>query len=293
MTGGRKMAKKEVSNISGVLVKKEKEILDAWIKAQADLPAFQKGLITAKQLEEESSRFLKLLVKAVAGGNLEDITAPEYDEINKSLADLSTSRASIGFSPSETTNFILSLRQIFIRILQKEFDDRLDTLVNAGLVFADLLDKLAIVTFEAYVKGREEVIREQQKSMLELSTPVIQVWDEILILPLIGSVDSARAKQIMESLLESIVTTKSSMVIIDITGVPAVDTEVASRLLRTMQAARLMGAESILTGLSPQISQTIVHLGVDLSGFVTRASLRDGLELAFRKLKLKVTKAEG
>ncbi|RJQ29295.1 MAG: STAS domain-containing protein [Peptococcaceae bacterium] len=293
MTGGRKMAKKEALKVPEVLAKKEKEILDAWIKVQADLPASQKGLITTKQLEEESSRFLKLLIRATAGGNLEDITAPEYDEINKFLADLSASRAAMGFSPSETATFIFSLRQTFIRLLQKEIDDQLDTFINVGLMLADLLDKLGIVTFDAYVKGREEVIREQQKSMLELSTPVIQVWDEILVLPLIGSVDSARAKQIMESLLESIVATKSSMVIMDITGVPAVDTEVASRLLRTMQAARLMGAESILTGLSPQISQTIVHLGVDLSGFITRASLRDGLELAFRRLKLKVTKTEG
>ena len=129
--------------------------------------------------------------------------------------------------------------------------------------------------------------------MLELSTPVIQIWEEILVSPLIGTIDSARARQIMESLLEMIVATKSSIVIMDITGVPAVDTEVANRLLRTMQAAKLMGAESILTGIGPQISQTIVHLGVDLSGVITRASLRDGLDLAFRKLRFKVTRSEG
>jgi len=158
--------------------------------------------------------------------------------------------------------------------------------------FSMLMDKLGLITVETYVKAREDVIREQQKSLLEISTPVIQVWEEILVLPLIGTIDSARAKQIMENLLESIVATKSSIVIMDITGVPAVDTEVANRLLRTMQAAKLMGAECVLTGISPQISQTLVHIGVDLSGVTTRASLRDGLALAFRKLKLKVTKME-
>ncbi|MDO9586155.1 MAG: STAS domain-containing protein [Syntrophales bacterium] len=286
------MAKKEGSNVSELLAKKEREILDAWTKAQADVTALKKGLITEKQLREESARFLRILVEAVAGGNLEDITAPEYDEVNKFLANFSASRASMGFSPSETASYIFSLKQIIIRLLQEEFGDRLEIFVTTGLGFDALLDKLGLITFETYVKAREEVIREQQRSLMEVSTPVIQVWEEVLILPLIGTIDSARAKQIMENLLESIVTTKSSIVIMDITGVPAVDTEVANRLLTTMQAARLMGAECVLTGISPQISQTLVHIGVDLSGVTTRASLRDGLELAFRKLKVKVTKME-
>lgn len=286
------MAKKEALNISEVLAKKEREILDVWTKAQADVAALKKGLITEKQLREESAQFLRILVRAVAGGNLEDITAPEYDEVNKFLANLSASRGSMGFSPSETMIYIVSLKDTVLRILQEEFIDQPEALLKAAIDFFVILDKLGLITFETYVKGREDVIREQQKSLLEISTPVIQIWEEILVLPLIGTIDSARAKQIMENLLESIVTNKSSIVIMDITGVPAVDTEVANRLLRTMQAARLMGAECVLTGISPQISQTLVHLGVDLSGVITRASLRDGLELAFRKLKVKVTKVE-
>jgi len=286
------MAKKEGLNISELLAKKEREILDAWTKAQADITAFKKGLITEKQLREESARFLGILVRAVAGGNLEDITAPEYDEVNKFLANFSVSRASIGFSPSETATYIFSLKDTVLRFLQDEFGDQPAELSKAVIGFSMLMDKLGLITVETYVKAREDVIREQQKSLLEISTPVIQVWEEILVLPLIGTIDSARAKQIMENLLESIVATKSSIVIMDITGVPAVDTEVANRLLRTMQAAKLMGAECVLTGISPQISQTLVHIGVDLSGVTTRASLRDGLALAFRKLKLKVTKME-
>jgi len=266
--------------------------LDAWIKAQADVTALKKGLITEKQLREESARFLRILIKAVAGGNLEDITAPEYGEAIKYLTGLSASRAVQGFSPSETAIFIFSLKNTVFRFLQDEFEDRPAELNKVVIGFSMLMDKLGLITFETYVNGREEFIREQQRSLMELSTPVIQVWDEILILPLIGTIDSARAKQIMENLLESIVNTKSSIVIMDITGVPAVDAEMANRLLQSMQAAKLMGAECVLTGISPQISKTLVHLGVDLSSVITRASLRDGLDLAFKKLKVKVTKME-
>jgi len=285
--------KKKVLRISEVLVKKERAILDAWIKAQADVPALQKGLITEKQLKEDSAQFLKILIKAVEGGNLEDITTPEYDEVNKFLANLSVSRVVQGFSASETATYIFSLKDVILSFLQDEYSDQPETLNKMVIDFSVLLKKLGLVTFEAYLKGKEKVIAEQQKSVLELSTPVIQVWQEVLILPLIGTIDSARALQIMESLLESIVATQSSIVIVDITGVPAVDTEVANRLLKTIQAAKLMGAECILTGISPRISQTIVNLGINLSGAITRTSLRDGLELAFRKLKLKVTRTEG
>lgn len=286
------MAKKEALKVSELFAKKEREILDAWTKAQADVTALKKGLITEKQLREESAQFLRILVKVLPGGNLEDITAPEYDEVNKFLGSISGSRATLGFSPSETATYIFSLKDTVLRFLRDEFGDQSAELSKAVIGFSMLMDKLGLITVETYVKAREEVIKEQQRSLLEVSTPVIQVWEEILVLPLIGTIDSARAKQITENLLESIVVTKSSIVIMDITGVPAVDTEVANRLLRSMQAARLMGAECVLTGISPQISQTLVHLGVDLSGVITRASLRDGLVLAFRKLKLKVTKME-
>ena len=286
------MEKKEFVDVSELLRKKEREILDAWIKAQVDVPALQKGLITEKQLREESVQFLRLLVKAITGGNLEDITVPEYDESNKFLADLSVSRASLGFSPTETATFIFSLKDTILKFLQEEFADSPVELNKIVIRLSLLLDKLGLVTFEAYTKGRENLIKEQNESLIALSTPVIQIWEEILILPLIGTIDSSRSKQIMENLLKSIVATKSSMVIIDITGVPAVDSEVATGLLRVMRAAKLMGTESILTGLSPQISQTIVHLEIDLSGVITKASLKDGLEMAFRKLKYKVEKME-
>lgn len=198
------MAGKGALNISELLTKKEKEILDEWIKAQADTLALRRGLIPEKQQREDSARLLGVLVKAVAGGNLEDITAPEYDGVNRFLASLAASRANQGFSPSETATFIFSLKNIVFKFLQEEYSDRPEVLLKAAIDFSALVDKLGLITFETYVKGREEVIREQQKSMLELSTPVIQIWDEILVSPLIGTIDSARARQFMENLLESI-----------------------------------------------------------------------------------------
>ena len=286
------MQKKETLGISELLTKKEKEILEAWIKAQTDVPALKKGLITEKEIKEQSNRFLKILIKAVAEGNLEDITTPEYHEINEFLASLSVSRAILGFSPTETATFIFSLKNTVLKFLQEEFADWPKDLNKVVIQFSLLLDKLGLLTFETYVKGREDIIKKQQKSILDLSTPVIQVWDKILIVPVIGIIDSTRAKQIMENLLDSIVTTKSSMVIMDITGVPVVDTDVANRIINTLQAAKLLGAETILTGISSLISQTVVHLGINFSDVITRASLRDGLELAFRKLKLKVGSME-
>jgi len=168
------MAKKGVSSISEILRENEKGILDAWTKAQADVAALRKGLITAEQLKEESVRFLKLLVKALAGENLEDVTAPEYDEANKFLADLSISRAVLGFSPSETATYIFSLKDTILAFLQKELDDRPEALNQMVIRCSKLMDKLGLLTFEAHAKGREEVILEQQKSILELSTPVIE-----------------------------------------------------------------------------------------------------------------------
>jgi rsbT co-antagonist protein RsbR len=266
------MAREDFLDISEILDRNERKILDFWTKAQADLLS-PKKLITEKQMREESARFLGILIKF--------------------LSNLSASRASQGFSPSETASYIFSLKQTVVRILQEELSDRPEALLEKGFELTDLLDKLGIVTFETYVKGREDVITEQQKSMLELSTPVIQIWDEILVLPLVGTIDSRRAMQIMERLLEGVAGTNASIVIIDITGVPVVDSEMANRLLRSIKAAKVMGAECILTGLSPQISYTIVNMGVDLRDVITRASLRDGLEMAFTKLKLKVIKTEG
>src|SRR5690606_37385008 len=206
------------------------------------------------------------------------------------LSGISISRARQGFSPRETGLYILSLKEAFIKLLEAEFKDDSKKLYEESYKVNKLMDSLNIVTFETYIKGREEVILRQTDEITEISTPVIKVWDGILALPIIGTLDSARTQVVMESLLVEIVETGSSIAILDISGVPAVDSLVAQHLIKTVSATRLMGAECIISGIRPEIAQTIVHLGIDLSTVVTKASLASALRAAFALLELQVVK---
>jgi rsbT co-antagonist protein RsbR len=188
-----------------------------------------------------------------------------------------------GFSPSETASFVFSLKKPLFDRLRREFSKDADALAELTWTATQLLDNLGLYTTEVYQKSREEVIARQQQEMLELSTPVVKLWEGILALPMIGTLDSARTQIVMESLLQRIVETGSSIAIIDITGVPTVDTLTAQHLLKTVTAARLMGAECIISGIRPQIAQTIVHLGVDLGDVTTKASLADAFAIALER----------
>jgi len=207
------------------------------------------------------------------------------------LANVSRSRSLQGFSPSETANFIFSFKKPLFNHLRQEFKQDGNALADAIWTITELLDGLGLYTTEAFLKSREEVIMRQQQDMLELSTPVVKLWDGILALPLIGTLDSARTQVVMESLLQMIVETGSEVAIIDITGVPTVDTLVAQHLIKTITAARLMGADCIISGIRPQIAQTIVHLGVDLADVVTKATLADAFLLALRRSGRVVSRA--
>ena len=198
------------------------------------------------------------------------------------LTDLSRSRGQQGFSPSETATFIFSLKQPLFTRLRQELEQDADTLANEYWAATVLLDELGLFTTEAYQKNREMVIARQQQELLELSTPVVKLWEGILAIPLIGTLDSARTQTVMETLLQRIVDTEATIAIIDITGVPAVDTLVAQHLIKTVAAARLMGADCIVSGIRPQIAQTIVQLGVDLE-VTTKASLAEALRLALQR----------
>jgi rsbT co-antagonist protein RsbR len=195
-----------------------------------------------------------------------------------------------GFSPAETATFIFSLKQPLFTQIRKERGESVETLVNEVWQIATLLDKLGLYTTEVYQQSREEVIQRQQQELLELSTPVVKLWDGVLALPLIGTLDSARTQVVMENLLQTIVTTGAAMTIIDITGVPVVDTLVAQHLLKTVAAARLMGTDCIISGIRPQIAQTIVHLGLELHTITTKATLADALALALQRLQFSVVK---
>ena len=264
--------------ISRILKTNEADLLDEWLKEQ--LTAFRAASkISETELRGQSKELLSLLQQATQGGHVTDIQGPSFGRVRDMLGDVSRSRSLQGFSPSETAMFVFSLkRPLFVRI-RNELSGDADQLATVTWSATELLDKLGLYTTEVYQKSREEVITRQQQELLELSTPVVKLWDGILALPMIGTLDSARTQIVMESLLQRIVETGADIAIIDITGVPTVDTLTAQHLLKTVTAARLMGADCIISGIRPQIAQTIVHLGVDLGAVITKATLAD----AFRR----------
>ncbi len=275
------------TRIAEIVSKHESSLLADWLKLQL---AGGYSKYDEKELRDRSRQFLNLFRDAVQSGQLDDIDGTQWDEIRDMLGDLSRTRARHGISPSETATFVLSLKQPIFNQLRNEYRDDADGLGRQTWLVTVLLDKLGLHTTELHQKAREDVISRQQQEMLELSTPVVALWDGILALPLIGTLDSARTQVVMESLLERIVETSAAIAIIDITGVPTVDTLVAQHLLKTVAAARLMGADCIISGIRPQIAQTIVHLGVDLGQVITKATLADAFRIALQKSNLTVCK---
>ncbi len=278
--------------IPGIVGKYETEVLQEWINHQLAAVTLRRDLLKDEDLREQSRRFLGLFSEALKKpGASSDIQGPVWAEVRELLAELSQSRARQGFTPSETAMFVFSLKQPLFERLRRELDG--GALADAMWQASLLLDRLGLYTTECYQRGREEMIVRQQQEMLELSTPVVELWQGILALPLIGTLDSARTQIVMESLLQKIVDTGAGIAIIDITGVPTVDTLVAQHLLKTVAAARLMGAECIISGIRPQIAQTIVHLGVDLADVVTKATLADAFAIALKRAGLGVGPALG
>lgn len=214
-----------------------------------------------------------------------------WEELRALLGAISSSRAKQGFSPSQTATFVLSLKQPLFRRLRAALGDDVTALGDEVWTATELLDQLGLYTAETFLKAREDIISRQQEEMLELSTPVVKLWDGVLALPMIGTLDSARTQVVMETLLQRIVETGAEVAIIDITGVPTVDTLVAQHLLKTITAARLMGADCIISGIRPQIAQTIVHLGVALTDVVTKATLADAFAVALQRRGLAVVRA--
>jgi rsbT co-antagonist protein RsbR len=275
---------KDTSHVEAVLRADRDGLLEAWMAAQLEAVGGRPDLLSAGELRVEADRFLATLAAAVAdddGGG--GVNGPAWRDVRELLTDLSHTRATRGFTPTETAMFVLSLKQPLFTRLQEVLADRPADLGPTLWVATVLLDRLGLFTTEAYLRTREDVIRRQQDELIELSTPVVKLWEGVVALPLIGTLDSARTQVVMESLLERIVETDSTIAIIDITGVPTVDTLVAQHLLRTVAAARLMGADCIISGIRPQIAQTIVHLGLDLSEVTTKASLSDAVIVALAR----------
>ena len=236
--------------------------------------------ISAGELEAQATEFLKLIATAAEHGA--DVNGPGWQPVREFLDRVSRSRAAQGFSSAETATFIFSLkRPVFTRLRTVTKDPQ--ALADETWAITEIVDKLGLHTVKTFQKAREEVIVRQQEEMLELSTPVVKLWDGVIALPMIGTLDSARTQIVMESLLQRIVDVEAEIAIIDITGAPTVDTLVAQHLMNTVTAIRLMGADCIISGIRPQIAQTIVHLGIDLQGITTKATLADALALALAR----------
>ena len=277
------------SVIPALLAEDEARLLDDWLREQYTASTMRRDLMTDAELRQQSSEFLALFRQAAQTGRLDGVTGPEWAPVRELLGSISRSRALQGFSPSETARFVFSLKQpLFARLRERVPAEQV-----AGEMWtaSTLLDALGLHTMELFQRSREDIISRQQQELLELSTPVVKVWDGVVAVPLIGTLDSARTQVVMENLLGRIVENGASVAIIDITGVPTVDTLVAQHLIKTVAAARLMGAECIISGIRPQIAQTIVHLGVVLEDVTTKASLADAILLALRKTGFVVQRA--
>jgi len=279
-------------DVSKLLKKKKKELFESWLNNQLLDESLREDLISNEETRDQSNALLDALLNSISNTNIADPSSAEFEAVNDILEGLSISRAKQGFSPRETGAFIFSLKDAVIHTLQVEIQNDPVLLYELMLKISRLFDRFGVVTFETFIHGREEVILRQTNEITEISTPVIRVWDGILALPIIGTLDSARTQVVMEALLQEIVDTGSSIAILDISGVPAVDSLVAQHLIKTVAATRLMGAECIISGIRPEIAQTIVHLGIDLSKIMTKSTLAAALKYSFGLLQLEVRKSQ-
>lgn len=276
------MPNQALNQLGELLGSQRDRILSDWLRDQNVLTS-RRGVLSQTQNRQETEEFFTALRSALQRAHNEDLNSPEWDDLRHVVASLSAARARQGFTPSETATFVFSLKQAVFGVLREAHEGEPHRLADATWAFSSLIDRIGLHTIEVFQQSREEIIARQQQELLELSTPVVQLWENVIALPLIGTLDSARTQVVMENLLQKIVETGSSIAIIDITGVPTVDTLVAQHLLKTVAAARLMGADCIISGIRPQIAQTIVHLGVDLSEVTTKATLADAFIVALKR----------
>jgi rsbT co-antagonist protein RsbR len=277
------------SRIAQAVTKEKSVILEQWVQEQLAASGMRTDLLSEGELRADSVKFLDELESATKGGGL-DTTSPAFEALRQYLGELSRQRTKQGFTSAETAIFVMSFKPSLFAALRKVSGNDADALFDDTSRATRLLDALALHTLAAYQQTREEVIRRQQEDMLELSTPVVRLWEGVVAVPLIGTLDSNRTNHVMEALLTAVVETRSEIAIIDITGVPTVDTLVAQHLLKTVSATRLMGADCIISGIRPQIAQTMVHLQIDLSNVITKATLAEALVVALKRSGYTVTK---
>jgi rsbT co-antagonist protein RsbR len=271
-----------MNQLAEIISRNESKIRAVWIEDMSKTVQ-RPDLISKSELDGQCRTIIEAIVSGVKSGQPFDTASAAWDTAREIFQSISASRARQGFSPVEVATYVLSLKQPLFTAIREALKGNQDEMFETLWAATELLDRLALVTTDTYIATREELISRQQQELLELSTPVVKLWDGILALPIIGTLDSARTQMVMENLLQTVVATNSKYAIIDITGVPTVDTLVAQHLLKTITAARLMGAECIISGVRPQIAQTIVHLGINLEDVVTKAKLSDALALALQR----------
>jgi rsbT co-antagonist protein RsbR len=276
------MAARDVAALSGLITQHEAALLTDWIRNQLEAGSLRSGQIGEAELRDQSRRFLREFNNALKSGEVTEVTGHAWSATLDLLGSFSRSRALQGFTPAETATFIFSMKEPVFTLLRCEIKANARRLADLTWTVTEVLDKFGLYTAEIYADSREEIIRRQTHELLELSTPVVELWDKIVLLPLIGTMDSERTQLVMENLLSHIVKAGAEIAIIDITGVPTVDTQVAQHLVKTISAARLMGADCIISGIRPQIAQTIVHLGLQLD-VVSKATMADALALALKR----------
>ncbi len=278
----------ELSTLVAVLRADYDAILDEWLAAQSDEGVRRTELFSEREIRDQSRSVLSAIQDALTGNGEFRLESEDWEPVKDLLKTISQERVDRGGTIEESTRFILTLKQPMFEHLKRHFRSRIEDLLDEIWLSSRIIDQLGMYTMRVFLEERDAVIRRQQAEMMDLSTPVVQVWDGIVALPLIGTLDSERAQMVMENVLEAIVEREALIAIIDITGVPAVDTLVAQHLIKTAAAIRLMGAECVISGISPRIAQTIVHLGVDMPEVVTRGSLESALQYAFQTIGLTV-----
>lgn len=277
------MSKQTTGHLSNILSRNEAALLEGWLNGLLSRTV-RRDKAAEADMRQQAGRLLPLLGQTTAQGASYDIDSAAWTDVRQLLSEISASRVRQGYSPTETATFIFSLKEPVFELVRQQLAGDPAALAEELIDIGNLFDRLGLYTIEEYQRSREGVILRQQQELLELSTPVVQLWRDVLALPLIGTLDSARTQVVMENLLQKIIDTGASIAIIDITGVPTVDTLVAQHLLKTVAAARLMGADCIISGIRPQIAQTIVHLGVNLDDVTTKASLADAFLTAMKRL---------
>jgi rsbT co-antagonist protein RsbR len=271
-----------MNDLAEIISQNEDRLRSEWIRTMST--AVQRtDLISKAEIDEQCSSILQAVVEGVRTSGAQNLNGAGWNSARDLLSSISASRARQGFSPSDVATFVLSFKQPLFALVREKLAKSTDALFETIWSATQLLDSLALITTDTFIATREELIHRQQQELLELSTPVVKLWEGILALPIIGTLDSARTQVVMESLLQAVVASNSRYAIIDITGVPTVDTLVAQHLLKTITAAKLMGAECIISGVRPQIAQTIVHLGINLEDVITKAKLSDAFALALQR----------